>query len=66
MPCPSETCVVYIKRDVVGARALGKSKSLRHKRTEATQQDLGNYILEHRSNGIGYVPHSSAPRIGNL
>ena len=24
--CPSETCVVYIKRDVVGVRALGKSK----------------------------------------
>ena len=25
-PCPSESCVVYIKRDVVGVRALGKSK----------------------------------------
>ena len=25
-PCPSESCVVYIKRDVVGARALEKSK----------------------------------------
>ena len=24
--CPSETCVAYIKRDVVGVRALGKSK----------------------------------------
>ena len=25
-PCPSKSCVVYIKRDVVGVRALGKSK----------------------------------------
>ena len=45
---------------------LGKKQvSLRHKRTKATQQDLCNHILVHRSNGIGYVPHSSAPRIGN-
>ena len=40
-----ETCVAYIKRDVVGVRALGKSNvSLRHKITKATQQDLGNHI----------------------
>ena len=25
-PCPSKSCVAYIKRDVVGVRALGKSK----------------------------------------
>ena len=25
-PCPSESCVAYIRRDVLGVRALGKSK----------------------------------------
>ena len=35
-------------------------------RTKATQQDLGNHILLCKTSGIGYVPHSSAPRIGNL
>ena len=52
-PCPSETCVVYIKRDVVGASGLGKKQvSFRHKRTKATQQDLSNYLFEHSSIGI--------------
>ena len=60
--CPSETCVVYIKRDVVGAGALGKKQvSLRHKRTKVTQQDLCNHIQLCKTNGIGYAPHSSTP-----
>ena len=34
-----ESCVAYIKRDVVGPRALGKKQvSLRHKRTKATHR----------------------------
>ena len=56
---PSESCVAYIKRGVLGARALGKKQvSLRHKRTKATQQDLSNHILLCSTNGIDYVPHS--------
>ena len=56
---PSESCVAYIKRGVVGVRALGKKEmSLRHKRTKATQQDLDNHILLYKANGIDYVPHS--------
>ena len=55
-PCPSETCVAYIKWDVVGARALGKSKCrFRHKRTKATQQDLCNHIQPCKANGISYI-----------
>ena len=46
---------------------LGKKQvSLRHKRTKATQQDLCNHILLCKTNGIGYVPHSTTTRIGNL
>ena len=42
---PSEPCVAYIKRGVVGASGLGKKEvSLRHKRTKATQQDLDRHI----------------------
>ena len=43
--------------------------SLRHKRTKATQQDLGNHILLCRTNGIRYVRYSLAPatvKLGGL
>ena len=43
-----------------------KASVAQTQRTKATQQDLCNHILVHRSNGISYIPHSSAPRIGNL
>ena len=36
--------------------------SFRHKRPKATQQDLGNHIQLCKTNGIGYVPHSSDPQ----
>ena len=58
-------CSVY-KAVCCRSSGLGKKQvSFRHKRTRATQQDLGNHILVHRSNDISHVPHSSAPRIGN-
>ena len=54
-----ESCVVYIKRGVVGARALGKRKCPSNTREpKATQQDLSNHILLYKTNGIDYVPHS--------
>ena len=41
---------------------LGKKQvSFRHKRTKATQQDLSNHILEHRSNGIGVTKKNAPP-----
>ena len=58
---PSETCVAYIKRNVVGVGPWEASGVFSTQRTKATQQDLCNHILVHRSNGIGYVPHSSTP-----
>ena len=64
-PVP-RNCVAYIRRDVLGVRPREKQVSFRHKRTKATQQDLGNHIQLCKVNGISYVPHSSAPRIGNL
>ena len=59
-------CSVY-KAGCCRSSGLGKKQvSFRHKRTKATQQDLCNHILVHKTNGISYIPHSSAPRIGNL
>ena len=53
----SVSCVAYIKRGVVGARPLKKQVSFTHKRTKVPQQDLDNYILLCRTNGMDYVPH---------
>ena len=54
-------CSVY-KARCCRSSGLGKKQvSLRHKRTKATQQDLSNHILLYKTNGIGYVPHSSTP-----
>ena len=48
-----DLCSVY-KAGCCRSSDLGKKQvSFRHKRTKATQQDLSNHILEHRSNGIG-------------
>ena len=43
-----------------------KASVAQTQRTKATQQDLGNHIQLCKTNGIGYVPHSSTPRIGHL
>ena len=67
MHCLSESCIVYIKRGVIGVRALGKSKF--HSDTDSqghTQQDLSNPVCQFRSNGMDYVPHSLAPTSGKL
>ena len=62
---PGILCSVY-KAGCCRSSGPGKKQvSLRHKRTKATQQDLCNQIQLCKTNGIGYVPHSSAPRIGN-
>ena len=54
-------CSVY-KARCSRSSGLGKKQvSLRHKRTKATQQDLNNYILLCKKNGIGYVRYSLAP-----
>ena len=61
-----DLCSVY-KAGCCRSSGLGKKQvSLRHKRTKATQQDLGNHIQLCKTNGISYIPHSSTPRIGNL
>ena len=61
-----DLCSVY-KAGCCRSSGLGKKQvSFRHKRTKATQQDLSNHIQLCKTNGMGYVPHSSTPRIGNL
>ena len=58
---PSESCVAYIKRGVVGARALGKGNVTHTQITKAAQQDLDNHTPLCRTNGVDYVPHSKTP-----
>ena len=54
-------CSVY-KARCSRSSGLGKKEmSLRHKRTKATQQDLGNHILLCKTNGIDYVPPLLTP-----
>ena len=51
-------CSVYKARCCRSSDLGKKQVSLKHKRTKATQQDLDNYILLCKTNGIDYVPHS--------
>ena len=51
-----DLCGVY-KAGCCRSSGLGKKQvSLRHKRTKATKQDLGNHILEHRCSGMDMFP----------
>ena len=55
----------YIKRGVVGARALGKRKCPSDTREPRPhEQDLDNHILLCKTNGIDYVPTPNPHRNG--
>ena len=57
-PCIGVLCSIYKARCCRNSGLGKKQVSLRHKGTKATQQDLDNYILLGKTNGIDYVPHS--------
>ena len=60
-----DLCSVY-KAGCCRSSGLGKKQvSFRHKRTKATQQDLGNHILVHRSNGMDMFPTPQPPELAN-
>ena len=64
--CPSESCAVYIKRDVVGVRALGKSKCRSDTREPRPHDRISVTIYLYIGLMVKLYSHSSTPRIGNL